>query len=405
MEMDVENDASSVRRRRVFYLPGYDPRRPVIYRDLFAGELSKAAELRGYDAEAGLLDENDPIAPSFAIKAEVDGRSTASHVSILRWDDLVRPVYKLPLLPRLPRLLRVGLDLVRRGVIRRVARLDWQFAAFLAYPYVMALAAILLVIGIGTAVGVATARFAPFAALPAAVVGAGSVGWLWLRIERTLYLRYLLEDWLLSLAHERGSVDVLAERLDAFAERIVEAAEDPEIDELLIVGHSSGSFLAPEALARALGRKPDLAAGRATISLLTIGSVASLMLCDSPRSRYAAALSRLAGERGIVWYEVQSRHDVMNMCPVDPVSVSGLFPDRAPPWPRILRLSMPQIAAPGQLDLFRERLHFFRMHFRFVAANERIDWYDFYGIIAGPKTLSTRLDELTPVFRKDAETR
>jgi hypothetical protein len=355
--------------------------------------------LRGYCADVGERDESNAIAPGFTMKAEADGQPVEAVVSILRWDDLIRPVYKSPVLPRLPRLLSVGLDLLRRGVIGKIARLDWQFASFLAYPYVMSAVALLSILAAGIVAGVWAASLSPFAALPAALVGAGLSGWVWLRFERRLYLRYLLEDWLFSFAHERRAEETLAGRVDAFADLIVEAAADPTIDELLVIGHSSGTFLAPEAVALALERNPDLCSNRAEISLLTVGAMASLALLVDENSRYATALERLAEESGITWYEVQSRHDIMNMCPVDPIAVSGRFAARRPVWPRILRLSMPGIAMPGQLGLFRERLRFFKIHFRFIAANERADWYDFYGMMVGPQTLAARLSQVPAIFR------
>lgn len=395
----LTGDALVVRRRRVLYMTGYDPRRPVVYRDLFARELSKAAALRGYDAGAGALDERNAIAPGFTMTASADGHPVEAVVLILRWDDLIRPVYKSPVIPRLPQLLGVGFDLLRRGVIGKIARLDWQFSTFLIYPYAMTLFAILSVLAVGISSGVWAARLSPFAALPAALIGATLAGWIWLRIERRLYLRYLLEDWLFSFAHERRAQEALAARVDAFADLIAEAAADPTIDEVLVIGHSSGAFLAPEALALALDRDPDLRSNRAVISLLTIGSMASLMLLVDGNSRYGSALERLSEEPGITWYEVQARHDFINMCPVDPIAVSGRFADGKPAWPRILRLSMPGIVKPGQLKLFRERLSFFKNHFRFVAANERIDWYDFYGMMVGPQTLAARLSQVPAIFR------
>ncbi|HSP25373.1 MAG TPA: hypothetical protein VLQ65_09365 [Saliniramus sp.] len=406
-----EGDEPLVRRRRVFYLPGYDPRRPSVYRDLFARELGKAAALRSYEAKAGALDETDPEAPSFTIDSVIAGVRVEAYVSILRWDDLARPVYRQKLIPRLPKLLRVGAGLLWRGVFLRVARLDWQFAAFLIYPYAMTLLAIASVAGIAiVAGGLAAAFFSvglppaflSLAVLSSALAGAAVTGWIWVRVERSLYLRYLLEDWLFSFAHERGANDLLAERLDAFAAKIAKAAADPEIDEVLLVGHSSGAFLAPEALALALDRHIDPTAAATKISLLTIGAMASLMLLIDRDSPYGAALARLADEPRISWFEVQSRHDVMNMCPVDPVAVSRLFDDRPipPRWPHILRLSMPQLVEPGQLGLFRERLRFFRNHFRFIAANDRLEWYDFYGMISGTQTLEARLGRIPPSFRK-----
>lgn len=397
-------DEAMVRRRRVFYMPGYDPRRHGVYHDLFVTELSKAAALRGYDAAAGMLDGSDTVAPSFAMTANAEGKRVEATVSILRWDDLVRPVYETPTIRRLPQLMKVGLDLLRGGVMAKIARIDWQFATFLAYPYVMTVIAIASVLLAGFLAGNWGARLSPFAALPAAMFGLVVSGWIWLRLERKFYLRYLLEDWHFSFAHERRAKETLAERIDAFAERIVAAAADPEVDEVLLVGHSSGAFLAPEALARALERDPDLCAHNARISLLTIGTVASLVLLVDQNARYATALVRLAEEPGITWYEVQSRHDFMNICPVDPIAVSGRFADRMPIWPRILRLSMPGIVEPGQLGFFRERMWFFRNHFRFIAANARIDWYDFYGMLVGPQTLAARLSKVPAIFRPIGET-
>lgn len=380
-----------VRRRAAFYLPGYDPRRPAVYHAHLTSELAKAAALRGFSAQAGALEEGNGPLPGFDVAAEGEGWEARTRVTLLRWDDVARPVFREKLLARLPRLLGVGLDLARRGVLARVARLDKQFAAFVAYPYVATLALLALVLAAGLGAGALAASLAGsvLAGLAAGLAAAALAGWLALRLERPLYLRYLLEDWLFSFAHERGKTDLLADRLDVFAEALVAAARDPEIDEILLVGHSSGAFLAPETLARALARDPDLGRRGPVVSLLTIGTVAPLMLADTQAFRYREALARLADEPGIVWHEVQSRHDAMNACPVDPAAVSGLFAAR-PRWPKLMRLAMPQLARPGQLGFFRERLFFFRIHFRFIAANERPHWYDFYGALTGPLGLSRR---------------
>ncbi|WP_029029175.1 hypothetical protein [Salinarimonas rosea] len=388
-------DGRPVRRRAAFYLPGYDPRRPRVYHALFAEELAAAAALRGFAAHAGALEGEDGPTPAFAIAAldpagEWETRTT---LTILRWDDLARPAFRAPLAPRLGKLLRVGADLVRRGVVARLARIDRQFAAFIVYPYAATLLLALLVVAAAGGAGVLGWRIHPLAAPAAALAAGGLAGWLALRLDRPLFLRYLLEDWLFSFAHERGETDVLQERLEVFAEAVVAAARDPGIDEVLLVGHSSGAFLAPETLALALARDPDLGRRGPAVSLLTLGTVAPLMLVDETCVRYRAAVGRLANEPSIVWHEVQSRHDAMNVCPVDPAALSGRFPERTR-WPRTLRLSMPQLVAPGRLGLFRERLFFFRTHFRFLRANERVHWYDFYGILAGPKTLAARHAEV-----------
>ncbi|MGP9820067.1 hypothetical protein ACTZWW_08630 [Salinarimonas sp. NSM] len=380
-----------VRRRAAFYLPGYDPRRPRVYHALFAEELAAAARLRGFAAQATPLGGEDGPTPAFAIEAHdpLGAWDTRTDVTILRWDDLARPAFRAPLAPRLAKLMRVGADLVRRGVVSRLARIDRQFAAFVLYPYVGTLLLALAVLAVAFGAGVLGWRIHPLVAAPVALSAGALAGWLALRLERPLFLRYLLEDWLFSFAHERGGTDVLAERLDLFAEAVAAAARDPAIDEVLLVGHSSGAFLAPETLALALARDPDLGRRGPAVSLLTLGTVAPLMLVDETCMRYRAAVGRLANEPSVAWHEVQTRHDAMNVCPVDPAALSGLFAARTL-WPRTLRLSMPQLVAPGRLGLLRERLFFFRTHFRFLRANERVHWYDFYGILAGRTTLAAR---------------
>ncbi|GGK18914.1 hypothetical protein [Salinarimonas ramus] len=401
-DVAVEAEERAVWRRAAFYLPGYDPRRPRVYHALITEELATAGPLRGFTAEASGLSGDDGPMPAFRIEARgagADAWATTTEVAILRWDDLARPAFHAPLGERLAKLLGTGGDLVRRGVVSRLARIDKQFAAFVLYPYVATLVLGLLVLAAALGAAAALWSLSPLAAIPGALAAAALGTWLALRLERPLFLRYLLEDWLFSFAHERGETDALAERLDVFAQAIVAAARRPEIDEILVVGHSSGAFLAPETLAAALERDPDLGRRGPVVSILTIGTVAPLMLVDETCGRYRAAVARLADEAGIVWHEVQSRHDAMNVCPADPVALSGLVaaPTR---WPKLMRLSMPQLVAPGRLGLFRERLFFFRTHFRFLRANERIHWYDFYGMLAGPRTLAARHADV-PDMRSD----
>lgn len=399
-------DERRVRRRAAFFVPGYDPRRPSVYHALFTAELEAAARLRGFTARAGPLEEPDGPTPRVALAAsgEVDGEawSTETSLTILRWDDIIREPFRRAFLPRLPMLLQVGLQLSLTGVFRRLAKVDGEFASFIAYPYVMTFFLLMAIPFTGIAVWSLVNAVSPAAAVPAGLAVSLAIAWAGYKLEKRLYLRYLLEDWLFSFAHERGEIDTLVARTEIFADAICAAAKKPDIDEVLIIGHSSGAFLAPETLALALARDPDLGRHGPEVSLLTIGTIAPLMLADTDAFRYRDAVARLADEPSIPWHEVQSRHDVMNVSRSNPAVLSGRFsgPTR---WPKIMKLSMPLVAKPGQLGLFRERLMFFRTHFRWLRANERVAWYDFYGILTGPRTLAARHEPI-PDERADIRT-
>ena len=61
------------------------------------------------------------------------------------------------------------------------------------------------------------------------------------------------------------------QRLDRFAQHLCEVARNSDAQEIVLVGHSSGSFLGTEILARALELDPALGQHGPRIVLLTLG--------------------------------------------------------------------------------------------------------------------------------------
>jgi len=60
-------------------------------------------------------------------------------------------------------------------------------------------------------------------------------------------------------------------RVDRFAEALVARSRDAAVDEIVVVGHSMGSTLAVEVVARALEIDPNLGAPWPAVCLLTVG--------------------------------------------------------------------------------------------------------------------------------------
>ena len=79
----------------------------------------------------------------------------------------------------------------------------------------------------------------------------------------------------------------------------------------------------------------------------------------------------------------------MNFWPFDPVAGHGIVigPDR--PGPRVVPISFRSLWVPEGFN--RRRWRFFRAHFQFLMANERLGAaYDYYLICCGPIDLVTR---------------
>ena len=85
MSSDTKN---TVRRRRVFYIPGYDPIHPRRYRELYRTESRAQADISGYDI--GLKPKTGKGNYGWQVDATIDGVSVHSDVEVLVWSDIVR---------------------------------------------------------------------------------------------------------------------------------------------------------------------------------------------------------------------------------------------------------------------------------------------------------------------------
>ena len=97
-----------------------------------------------------------------------------------------------------------------------------------------------------------------------------------------------------------------------------------EAEEIVIVGHSSGSFLGVEILARALKLDPEIGRHGPRVVLLTIGGNFPIVGFHAVSQDFRDHLRLLAIEPSIDWIDCQSRKDVMNFFPFDPIAGHGI---------------------------------------------------------------------------------
>jgi len=317
---------------------------------------------------------------------------TRSSYDFLRFEDFIQRDLASPIWRTVSQAVWIYWRLVFAGTIARFWRANWRFATFITYPHLMLLLEAVCAVAVGFAFEKGLGALGvpdPFSIAAAVAAFVAVLGAMLKYTENQTYLLYLLSDtiWTWEFSH-RARPDWDA-RIDRFAQHLVKVARESDAEEIVIVGHSSGSFLGTEMLARALKLDPALGRHGPRIVLLTIGGNFPIVGFHAVSKDFRDHLRMLAVEPSIDWIDCQSRKDVMNFYPFDPIKGHDIDVGEARRNPKIVSVRFRDIISPEHYNLFRWK--FFRVHFQFVMANERPHAYDFFMIVCGPIPLSVRM--------------
>jgi len=382
-----------VQHRHIIYVQGYDPRGLAQYYRMFRTELRKFGRLYQLSATISRPQSApDGERASWAIETKASDWQTRTSYDFLRFEDLIQRDLAAPIWGTVFQAIWIYWRLVFGGTIARFWKAHWRFATFITYPHLLLLVEALCSFAIAAvfakgldALGIPD-LFSVAAAIALFVALLGTV----LKYsENQTYLLYLLSDtiWTWEFSHrQRPEWD---QRIDRFAQHLVSVARSSDAEEIVVVGHSSGSFLGAEILARALKLDPSLGRHGPRIVLLTIGGNFPIVGFHAASQDFRDHLGLLAVEPSIDWIDCQSRKDVMNFYPFDPIAGHGIDVGVSRRNPTIVPVRFREIIKPEHYNLFRWK--FFRVHFQFVMANERPHAYDFFMIVCGPIPLAERM--------------
>jgi pimeloyl-ACP methyl ester carboxylesterase len=382
-----------IKRRHVIYVQGYDPRGLAEYYRMFRGEYRRSCELYGLKGEIGRPSEDSG---RFATTWDIDTRGGGWHVKttyeFLRWEHIIRKDFERPAWWKLAHMIGVILRTVPNGVLARIMRANWRFGLLLVYPIVLLLIFTLFSFFLSSAALVAASTLRipfPMPLFAGLSVAIGTFIFLLRSTEPQTYLLYLCDDMIATRQYALRRRPDWEERMQVFAEYVVEAARAAGADEIVIVGHSSGSFLAVDVLTRALALDPDLGKHGPRVALLTVGANLPIVGFQHEAQWFRDKLAKLAVEPSIFWVDYQSRKDVMNFFAFDPITAHGIDAGPARRNPAVVQVRFRDIIKPENYARFRR--HFFELHFQFIKANQRLGAaYDYYMICCGPTDLATR---------------
>lgn len=402
--MSRTDGTQQVTRRRVMYIPGFDPMPPRTYRERYRREAAKQAKISGYQID--LSKKQSDAQFGWRTDAQIEGVRTVAEIEVLYWADIVRRSMTQSILGTYVQLLRTAWIYIGSGALFRLMRLRKGPVIAALYPVFVLLIQLAVAAALGWLVGTMISDairslagqvglLLPgwFHGLTFALVAAAVAGLLlrWCQRKDHLLAWYLMHDYAFSAQLNGAYPPEQEARMATFADQIAEALGS-DVDEVLVVGHSSGAYIAISILADLIrsGRVPDHGPA---LSLLTLGHVVPMVSFLRKASILRADLKLVSTYPQITWVDVTAPGDGCSFALCDPVSVSGVAPDRKR-WPLVISAAYSQTLSSAEQKRLKWKL--FELHFQYLNAFDQPGDYDYFQITAGPLTLADRFAGRAP---------
>lgn len=380
---------NKIRKRRTYYLTGYDPRGPRHYHQLYRDQAGHQTKVNGQAMEVSPRRRAPGDMDEWTVRT-TDGEShtTKTIYGFLRWDDLIRKHWAADWLAIVKDFFAGLRAYYVNGLIIRVAQADRKQIYAGTYPFLfiflsllaggaalvfpaagLALAgeANLITMLVATGAGIFLARFVMAKALA---------------LGNRLGVFWLLRLYVFSWRWARGEMSELDARIDEWAGLLADALADVENDEIVLVGHSVGSMLAVRLAARAIKvaavRGIELAPKR--FLLLTLGECIPLMSFHREAVIFREEMLSLSQNPHLVWLDYTAPNDGACFALVDPLAVSGLPAQHQADF-RILSPRFFTLFTPERYAILRR--DWYQMHFLYLMATELPGDYDFFKFTAG----------------------
>ncbi|MFK7870928.1 MAG: hypothetical protein AB8B58_17025 [Roseobacter sp.] len=372
-------------RRQVFYIPGYDPFPPRRYRELYRREAVKQAAISGYKVEVTPRDRRQTY--GWRVEGDFDGDHVTTDIDVLVWSDIVRASRPDSIVLTYVDMVKTAWIYLCSGALFRLMRLRKGPVIAALFPVVALLLQAQLAVFVGWLVwfsagslvsGPVKAAFVLPAALAAYAVLRAFQHW-----DQKFFAYYLMHDFSFSAAGKGAYAPELHARIDEFSDHIARALQS-DVDEVLVIGHSSGAHLAVSAVSKVLrdAQKPPATA----FGLLSLGQVVPMITFLPKAHQLRADLKFLSRAGDVFWADVSAPGDGGCFALCDPVVVSGQGGKRR--GPLVFSAAYADTLSPELRKSLRWR--FFRLHFQYLCAFDRPRDYDYFRITAGPLSLSER---------------
>ena len=368
---------STVRRRCVFYVSGFDPKGAAYYHRLYREQAALQARVNGMAIEVGPRQRQAGGNPFWELKAQTAAGPVETHYEFMQWDDIVRAHWPGNLLRLWWQIVATTGVYLRTGALWKMYKLSWPIAVAAFVPFLLVCAIVLLLPAAGLLAGWLILEATGRGSAAAAAGGATALALAWIarRLEARYSLYWMMRSYAFTARQAQGRLPELEARFDEQALRLLARVEQGGYDEVLVVGHSSGAIMAAAILARALRRSPQLGSGAGqALSLLTLGQCIPLLALLPAAVGFRRELELLGSTQQLDWIDFSAPPDGCCFALVDPLASCGLPP--VPDRPKLLSPRFAEMFSP--VDYRKLRDHKLKMHFQYLSASTHATAYDYF---------------------------
>ncbi|MBI1216309.1 MAG: hypothetical protein GC185_10910 [Alphaproteobacteria bacterium] len=373
-----------IRKRKVFYLSGFDPRGGDFYYNLYRDEALKQSGRAGVPITVGASGKTGEHCSQWNIVCADDDTTVETDYCFLHWEDIIKKHWFLK-----PRELIAGFAqyfwrYMASGAFLKILKRAPLMAHTIIFPIEYLLLSLVISVRAGAYIGENPGFHAATAGLLAVLAGT-SLYAVALLLGRRFKIFWLARIFIYCGNYpSRPAGDDIDLRAAAFAEQIARAVADDLHDEYLIVGHSLGSIMLIDVLGHLLRKHPGIAAGD-KLCVLTLGHCIPLVSLFPKAGKFREDL-RLAASAGLRWVDASS--------PVDAVCFGRVSPflgiEAAERKSHITMLPPRFHRMFARHEYIKILLNMFRLHFQYLMASDLDAEYDYFKITAGAQRLHDR---------------
>lgn len=368
-----------VRRRRLHYFSGFDPRGAAHYHRLCREQASEP-QPDGSQLTVGSRERPSSHSSRWFVhwhSGDGTGPAVETEHLFMGWDDIVRAHWTRGQFELARDFVQTYIHIFRRVGAARVWRMYRPAFKAGALPLALALLPPALAVALGWVAG----PWGAFAAILLGLAGwlmAARAGLLWLLRIYTFFYRMAV-----------GPVAGLDQRTRDWVELVIARQTEDPVDEVLLVGHSVGTLVMVDAVDALLQdpRWQALQGGRPTL-MLTLGHSVPMVAMASTAAAFRQAVQRLSFHPALCWWDVTARIDPLCFYNLHPLAGSGLAHAGAQ-WPVLHAARFMHMYEPDAWA--RLRANKLQAHFLYLLTPQKAGNYSPMDVFYGPRRLADQI--------------